>query len=87
MPSSVIRSFSYSAKNSELSITFVSGRRYVYTDLCDGTIMSLVPHRRRARGVRTTGLHVTDPSSFGEAHHSLYVASLDGPVYRLVPKH
>jgi glucose/arabinose dehydrogenase len=62
-------------------------RRYVYTDLCDGTIMSLVPHRRRARGVRTTGLHVTDPSSFGEAHHHLYVASLDGPVYRLVPKH
>jgi hypothetical protein len=33
VPSSVIRSFSYSAKNSELSITFVSGRRYVYTDV------------------------------------------------------
>ena len=33
VPSSVIRGFSYSAKNSELSITFVSGRRYVYTDV------------------------------------------------------
>jgi hypothetical protein len=33
VPSSVIRSFSYSAKNNELSITFVSGRRYVYTDV------------------------------------------------------
>jgi hypothetical protein len=33
MPSSVIRNYSYSAKNSELMITFVSGRRYVYTDV------------------------------------------------------
>ncbi|MEA2883608.1 MAG: hypothetical protein QOH32_2864 [Bradyrhizobium sp.] len=33
MPSSVIRSYSYSAKNRELTITFVSGRRYVYTDV------------------------------------------------------
>ena len=33
MPSSVIRSYSYSAKNRELTITFVSGRRYVYIDV------------------------------------------------------
>jgi hypothetical protein len=33
VPSSVIRNYSYSAKNSELTITFVSGRRYVYTDV------------------------------------------------------
>ncbi|WP_375414672.1 KTSC domain-containing protein [uncultured Bradyrhizobium sp.] len=33
MPSSVIRSYSYSAKKSELTITFVSGRRYVYADV------------------------------------------------------
>ena len=33
MPSSVIHRFSYSAKNRELTITFVSGRRYVYTDV------------------------------------------------------
>src|SRR3954447_5077044 len=61
--------------------------RYVYTDLCEGTIRSLVPHRNRARGARTTGLHVGNVSSFGVAHRHLYVASLDGPVYRLVPKH
>jgi hypothetical protein len=33
VPSSVIRSFSYSVRNSELTITFVSGRHYVYTEV------------------------------------------------------
>jgi hypothetical protein len=33
MPSSVIRNFSYDAAKSELLITFVSGRRYVYADV------------------------------------------------------
>jgi glucose/arabinose dehydrogenase len=60
--------------------------RYVYTDLCTGALRSLVPHRKRGRGDRALGLHVSDPSSFGEAHHHLYVASLDGPVYRFVAK-
>jgi hypothetical protein len=31
MPSSVIRSFLYDSEKSELWITFVSGRRYVYS--------------------------------------------------------
>ena len=33
MPSSVIRSFFYDPETSELWITFVSGRRYVYADV------------------------------------------------------
>jgi len=62
-------------------------RRYVYTDLCEGQLRSLVPHLKRAGGDRRLGLAVESPTSFGEddAHH-LYVASLSGPVFRLVQK-
>jgi hypothetical protein len=56
-------------------------RRYVYADLCEGQLRSLVPHLRRAGHDHRIGLHVDSPSSFGEddAHH-LYVVSLEGPV-------
>jgi glucose/arabinose dehydrogenase len=61
--------------------------RYVYADLCEGQLRSLVPHLKRASGDRKLGLHVETPSSFGEDdQHRLYVASLEGPVYRLVPR-
>ena len=33
MPSTVIRRFDYSPATSELTIEFVSGRRYVYSDV------------------------------------------------------
>jgi glucose/arabinose dehydrogenase len=61
-------------------------KRYVYADLCEGQLRSLVPHLKRASGDHKLGLAVTSPTSFGEddAHH-LYVASLEGPVYRFVP--
>ncbi len=63
-------------------------RRYVYADLCEGELRSLVPRlRRRARGDRKLGLSVPTPTSFGEdARGRVYVASLEGPVYRLVPR-
>jgi glucose/arabinose dehydrogenase len=62
-------------------------KRYVYADLCEGELRSLVPHLRRASGDRKLGLHVDTPSSFGEdTHGRVYVASLEGPVYRLVPR-
>ena len=62
-------------------------KRYVYADLCEGELRSLVPHLRRASGERRLGLHVDTPSSFGEDdHHRLYVCSLEGPVYRLVAR-
>jgi glucose/arabinose dehydrogenase len=61
--------------------------RYVYADLCEGQLRSLVPHLKRASGDRKLGLRVESPSSFGEddAHH-VYVTSLEGPVFRLVPR-
>jgi glucose/arabinose dehydrogenase len=61
--------------------------RYVYADLCEGRLRSLLPHLKRASDERKLGLRVASPSSFGEDdRHRLYVASLDGPVYRLVPR-
>jgi glucose/arabinose dehydrogenase len=61
--------------------------RYVYADLCEGQLRSLVPHLKRASGDRKLGLQVQSPSSFGEdQRHRLYVASLGGPVFRLVPR-
>jgi glucose/arabinose dehydrogenase len=62
-------------------------KRYVYADLCEGKLRSLVPHLNRAGGDRKLGLSVSTPSSFGEdTHGRVYVASLEGPVYRLVPR-
>lgn len=61
--------------------------RYVYADLCEGQLRSLIPHLKRASGDRKLGLAVASPSSFGEdTRQRLYVASLEGPVYRLVPR-
>jgi glucose/arabinose dehydrogenase len=62
-------------------------KRYVYADLCEGQLRSLVPGLRRAHGDHELGLSVASPTSFGEddAHH-LYVASLEGPVFRIVQK-
>jgi glucose/arabinose dehydrogenase len=62
-------------------------KRYVYADLCEGELRSLVPHLHGASGDRKLGLHIDSPSSFGEDDkHRLYVCSLEGPVYRLVPR-
>jgi glucose/arabinose dehydrogenase len=60
-------------------------KRYVYADYCEGQLRVLTPHLHRASGDHKLGLAVPSPTSFGEddAHH-LYVASQDGPVYRLV---
>lgn len=61
--------------------------RYVYADLCEGQLRSLVPHLKRASGDRRLGLGVASPTSFGEdQQRRLYVTSLEGPVYRLVPR-
>ena len=61
--------------------------RYVYADLCEGQLRALVPHLKRASGDRRLGLRVESPSSFGEdQQHRLYAVSLEGPVYRLVPR-
>jgi glucose/arabinose dehydrogenase len=61
--------------------------RYVYADLCEGRLRALDPHLKHASGDHKLGLRVASPSSFGEDdRHRLYVASVEGPVYRLVPR-
>jgi hypothetical protein len=54
---------------------------YVYSDYCKGRIYgAALP----GGGARDLGLAVSHPSSFGEdACGRVYVASIDGPVYRL----
>jgi glucose/arabinose dehydrogenase len=61
--------------------------RYVYADFCGGDIRTLVPSAGGASGDSSTGLPtVPSLSSFGEGRRNvLFVASLDGPVYRLDP--
>jgi glucose/arabinose dehydrogenase len=62
-------------------------KRYVYADLCEGKLRSLVPHLKRASDDHPLGLSVESPSSFGEDERGrIYVCSLAGPVYRLVPR-
>jgi glucose/arabinose dehydrogenase len=62
-------------------------KRYVYADFCEGQLRSLVPHLKRASNDKKLGISVASPSSFGEdTRHRLYVTSLEGPVYRLVPR-
>jgi glucose/arabinose dehydrogenase len=61
--------------------------RYVFGDFCRGRIESARLRGNRARDVRTSRLQVDNLSSFGEdARRRVYVTSLSGPVYRLVPR-
>ena len=61
--------------------------RYLYADFYAGKLRSFVARRRHGRRDRALGVHVDHPSSFGKgARGQIYVASLDGPVYRLVHK-
>jgi len=59
--------------------------RYVYGDFCAGELRSLVPDLGGARRDRSLGLpRVPSLSSFGvDDRRRLYVASLDGGVFRL----
>ena len=61
--------------------------RYLYGDFCRTGIRSARLRPGRARGDRATSLSVRSLSSFGEdARGRIYAASLDGPVYRIVPR-
>jgi glucose/arabinose dehydrogenase len=61
--------------------------RYVFGDYCKGRIQSARLSPGRARGVRRTSLEVSSLSSFGEdAQGRVYAISLNGPVYRIVPR-
>ncbi|HRV59922.1 MAG TPA: PQQ-dependent sugar dehydrogenase, partial [Solirubrobacterales bacterium] len=57
--------------------------RYVFTDFCNGRILSFKPHLGRAAG-RPTGLNIDNVTSFGESlKGTLFITSLDGSVYRI----
>jgi glucose/arabinose dehydrogenase len=58
--------------------------RYVYGDFCKGEVRSVKLSQSRAGGDRAAGVkRVPSISSFGEdARGRVYVASLNGPVYR-----
>jgi hypothetical protein len=59
----------------------------VFGDYCKGRIQSARLSPGRARGVRRTSLEVSSLSSFGEdAQGRVYAISLNGPVYRIVPR-
>jgi glucose/arabinose dehydrogenase len=61
--------------------------RYVFGDFCKGRILSARLSAGSARSVHATRLHVSSLSSFGEdAGGRVYATSLNGPVYRLVPR-
>jgi glucose/arabinose dehydrogenase len=61
--------------------------RYVYGDFCEGELRSFRPTARRAVDDKPVGLEVPSLSSFGEDNEGhVYAVSLEGPVYRLVPK-
>jgi glucose/arabinose dehydrogenase len=61
--------------------------RYVFGDFCKGRIESARLSSGRARGVRRTSMKVDSLSSFGEdAQGRVYAISLNGPVYRIVPR-
>jgi glucose/arabinose dehydrogenase len=61
--------------------------RYLYGDFCNARIRSAVLTPSRARSRRRTSLRVPSLSSFGQdAGGRVYAVSLEGPVYRLVPR-
>ena len=61
--------------------------RYVFGDFCRGRILSATLKVPRATGLRSTGLRVSNLSSFGEdARGRVYAVSLSGPVYRLAAR-
>jgi len=58
--------------------------RYLFGDYCRPQIESVRLSPRNASGLRATGLKVNATSSFGEdAAGHIYIASLDGPLYRI----
>jgi glucose/arabinose dehydrogenase len=60
--------------------------RYLFGDYCRPQIESVALSHGHAGAPQATGLRVGATSSFGQdAAGHLYVTSLDGPVYRIVP--
>jgi glucose/arabinose dehydrogenase len=59
--------------------------RYLYIDLCEGQVRSLVPQLPQATDDRAEGIAVPNAVSFGEdACRRLYIASIAGAVSRFI---
>ena len=63
MPSTVIRRFDYSPQTRELTVEFVTGRRYVYLDVPEEAASAM--HRAFAKG-RYFNAHIRDRYRFRE---------------------
>jgi len=62
-------------------------RRYVWADFCEGELRSLIPTLTGALDEGPLGVPVEGVTTFGETPDGrVYVASLDGSVYRLVAR-
>jgi glucose/arabinose dehydrogenase len=61
--------------------------RYLFGDFCKQRIQSAKLSAGKAKSVHNTSLKVSSLASFGEdARRRVYAVSLEGPVYRLVPR-
>jgi glucose/arabinose dehydrogenase len=61
--------------------------KYVFGDLCDSRLRVASVRGRRSRGGRALGVRVSNLVSFGEdLRGRVYAVSLNGPVYRLIPR-
>jgi glucose/arabinose dehydrogenase len=61
---------------------------YIYGDLCDGKIRSMVPHvaTQHATNPRLVGITATNLSSFGRGpHNRLYFTQVSGELSRIAP--
>ncbi len=63
MPSTVIRSFDYSFERRELTVEFVTGRRYVYLDVPEEEAQSMRAAFAKGRYFNT---HIRDRYRFRE---------------------
>ncbi len=63
MPSSVIRHYDYDAAAEELSVTFVTGRRYLYAGVPPETMLALGAAGSKGRYFN---LHIRDRFAFDE---------------------
>ena len=59
---------------------------FLYSDLCDGELRTFTYAGGQATDERDLGLHVANPTSFGEGPDGrVYVVTENGSLYRLDP--
>jgi len=80
------RKISVGSNDRALHGTTAYSRHEFYTDFCLGGLRSFRIEGEAAADDRALRVTLTSPTSFGEdGARRVYVATLDGPVYRLDP--